>query len=68
MSKIDRMLHDIKYRDDPPFTHAECSECDWTGKPSDCETGWESDENPEYPVAYCPKCGESSVVFYRIDK
>ena len=53
---------------DDPFVYAYCEDCDWTGKPSDCETyeedgGW---ENPtKYNISICPKCKEENVRWLR---
>jgi hypothetical protein len=61
-----QLFYKLRYKDEPVPTNADCEECNWTGKPSDCETGWEDGdlENPGYPIAFCPKCKEPSVVWY----
>jgi hypothetical protein len=51
-----------------PFVYAYCEDCDWTGKPENCETyeedeGWESGR--VYNIAICPKCREDNVRFVR---
>jgi len=68
MDKLRRLFAKIEEEQRPYYyTLAVCEECNWEGVPADCETGWEQDgwENPKYEVAYCPKCKESSVVFYK---
>jgi len=36
-----------------------CTECEWKGMVTDCETEMDSEgwEYPEYEVSICPKCG-----------
>jgi hypothetical protein len=65
MSKLDKLLRELKESKSPVFVVALCDDCDWTGKPSDCETHEEQDgwENPSYQVAVCPKCGLDTVIW-----
>ena len=60
------ILKGLKVSKSPVFVVAICDDCDWRGKPSDCETyedddGWESSNS--YTVAICPECKEENVIW-----
>jgi len=66
MSKLNKLLKELSETEKPDYVVAICDDCDWRGKPSDCETyeeddGWES--GIEYTVAICPKCKEENVIW-----
>ncbi len=67
-SKMSIALFKMVNKTDDGYDFAECEDCSWTGKPSECKTDYEQDdyESPIYPIAFCPMCGEPSVIFCKL--
>jgi hypothetical protein len=54
----------------PQVNAAHCSECEWKGPLSECETEMVQEcwEHPQYRIHVCPKCGAITTITLQLNK